>query len=191
LFLAYHAPPFYRRVNHKAITVPERYLRGPLIFRAVMLVYSLSMALIENKKVRLNFELLEEYEAGMELFGHEVKALRNKLGSLEGAHIVVRGNEAYLVGATIPPYQPSNTPKEYDAERPRRLLLNRKEIAELAGFESKKGLTIVPISVYSKGRNLKLSLAVARGKKQHDKRQTLKEKETKRDIERTLKSNRE
>ncbi|PIT91015.1 SsrA-binding protein [Candidatus Kaiserbacteria bacterium CG10_big_fil_rev_8_21_14_0_10_49_17] len=145
------------------------------------------MALIENRKVRFNFELLEEYEAGLELFGHEVKSLRNKQGSLEGAHIVVRGAEAYLIGATIPPYQPSNTPKDYDPERSRRLLLNRKEIAELAGFESKKGLTIVPISVYSKGRNLKVSIAVARGKKKHDKREVLKERASKRDIERTLK----
>lgn len=143
--------------------------------------------LIENKKAHFNFELFDEFEAGLELLGSEVKSLRNRHGKLEGAHVVVRGGEAYLVGASIPPYQPGNI-KGYDPERPRRLLLNQKEIATLAGQESTKGLTIVPISVYSKGPRLKLRIAVARGKKKFDKRQTLKERETKRAIERTLKN---
>ncbi|MBI2618140.1 SsrA-binding protein SmpB [Candidatus Kaiserbacteria bacterium] len=143
--------------------------------------------LIQHKKARFNFEILESYEAGIELFGHEVKSLRNKQGTLEGAHVIVRGNEAFLVGATIPPYQASNTPKSYDSERPRKLLLSRKEIADIAGAESKKGLTIIPILVYSKRRKLKLQIAVARGKKKHDKRETMKERESKRAIERTLK----
>lgn len=144
--------------------------------------------LVKNKKVGLNYELLSTYEAGLELFGYEVKSLRAKNGSLEGARVTVRGGEAYLVNASISPYQPLNTPDSYDPERPRRLLLNKKEIAELEGFESKKGLTLVPISVYSKGRNLKLSVAVARGKKKHDKRQTLKERDAKRDMERDIKT---
>jgi|TARA_Y100000310_G_scaffold344823_1_gene459785 SsrA-binding protein len=144
--------------------------------------------LVKNKKVGLNYELLSTYEAGLELFGYEVKSLRAKNASLEGARVTVRGGEAYLLNATISPYQPLNTPDSYEPDRPRRLLLNKKEIAELEGFESKKGLTIVPISVYSKGRNLKLSIAVARGKKKHDKRETLKKRDAKRDMERTLKS---
>ena len=143
--------------------------------------------LIRNKKSKFDYELLETFEAGIELFGYEVKSLRNKQASLEGSHVVIRGNEAFLVGATIPPYQPSNTPKDYDPERSRRLLLNKKELNELSGFESQRGLTIVPISVYSKGRNLKLKIAVARGKKKHDKRETIKERASKRAIERTLK----
>lgn len=143
--------------------------------------------LVRNKKVSFNYELLETLDAGMELFGHEVKSLREKRGSLEGAHVVVRGEEAFLVGATIPPYQPVNTPKNYDPERARRLLLNKKEISELAGSESQRGLTIVPISVYSKGRNLKLKIAIARGKKKFDKRETIKKRESTRAIERTLK----
>ena len=123
----------------------------------------------------------------MDLFGFEVKSLRNKMGSLEGSHVTVRGGEAYLIGATIPPYQPKNTPKDYDSARNRRLLLNKKELGELSGLESKKGLTIVPISVYNKARKLKLEIAVVRGKKKHDKREDLKKREAKRTIERTLK----
>lgn len=144
--------------------------------------------LIENKKARLNYEILEQYEAGIELSGFEVKSLRNKRGSLDGAHVVVRGGEAYLLNAHIPPYQPGNTPKDYDPERNRRLLLTKKEIAELAGAESKKGLTIVPISVYNKKRKLKVSLAIARGKKKYDKREDIKKRDLKRAIDRTLKN---
>ncbi len=152
------------------------------------------MSLVEHKKARLNFDILKEFEAGLELHGFEVKSLRAGHGKLEGAHIVVRpsgkrgGYEAYLVGAQIPPYQAANTPPDYEPERPRRLLLTRKELEELAGFEKQKGLTIVPIAVYNKGRHLKLKLAVARGRKKFDKRAVLKERDTKRDIERTLKN---
>ena len=146
------------------------------------------MALIEHKKARLDYEILEEFEAGLELLGGEVKALRNKLGKLEGAHITVRGGEAYLVGASIPPYQSGNSDPAYEPERNRRLLLTKKEIATLAAQESQKGLTIVPLRVYNKGRHLKLALGVARGKKKYDKRAALKERDTKREIERSLKN---
>ena len=146
------------------------------------------MNLIEHKKARFNYEILETYEAGLELLGLEVKSLRKGQGSLEGAHAIVRGGEVYLVGATIPPYQVGNTPKEYDPARTRRLLLTKKEIGELAGFENKKGLTIIPLSVYNKNSRLKLSLGVARGKKKYDKRETLKKRDTEREIRRTLKS---
>ena len=97
------------------------------------------------------------------------------------------GGEAFLVNAHIPPSQPGNPPKDYEPLRNRRLLLTKKELAALAGAESKKGLTIVPISVYGKSRKLKLRIAVARGKKQHDKRETLKKRDAKREIERSLK----
>jgi len=143
--------------------------------------------LIYNKKARFNYEIMETFEAGMELFGFEVKSLKKKQGSFEGAHIVVRGGEAFLVGANIPPYQPANTPKEYDPERTRRLLLNKKELAELASAESKKGLTVVPISVYSKHNKLKLEIGIARGKKKYDKRETIKRRDTEREIRRELK----
>ena len=146
------------------------------------------MSLVENKRVGFDYTFLEEIEAGLELLGHEVKSLRAGQGSLKGARVVARGGEAYLVGATIPPWQAANTPKSYDPERARKLLLSRKEIAHVASAEGEKGLTIVPIKVYNKGRNLKLLIAIARGKKKEDKRQTIREREEKRRIRRSLKN---
>jgi len=143
--------------------------------------------LIYNKKAHFDYELLEKFTAGIELLGFEVKSLRQKQGSLEGAYVSVRGGEAYLINASIPPFQPGNTPKDYDPMRNRRLLLTKKEIALLAANESKKGLTIVPVSVYNHGRKIKVEIAIARGKKKFDKRETLKARETEREIRRTLK----
>lgn len=147
------------------------------------------MALISNKKARFNYEILEEIEAGLVLAGYEVKSIRAGHGSLEGARILVRGGEAFLVGASIPPYQVANAPKEYDRERPRKLLLKEREIALIADAESKKGLTVVPLSVYNKGRNLKVEIAIVRGKKNRDKRETIKKRDTERDLRRSLKNN--
>ena len=144
------------------------------------------MALIENRKVRHDFEILERFEAGLELSGAEVKSIRGSQGSLDGAYVIVRGNEAYLVNMHIPPYQAKNTPEDYDPLRARRLLLSRKEIETLAQNEKEKGLTIVPESVYNKKRYLKVSIAIARGKKKADKRETLKKREADRDIQRAL-----
>ncbi len=143
--------------------------------------------LIKNKKVGFDFELLDRYEAGAELLGTEVKSLRGGQGKLEGAHVVVRGGEAFLVGASIPPYQKANAPKDYDPERVRKLLLKNKEILELFTESEKKGLTIVPLRWYNGGRTVKLEIAVARGKKKHDKRQSIKERESKRDLQRLMK----
>src|SRR5882762_1643306 len=146
------------------------------------------MSLIDNKRGLFDFHVLEELEAGMELFGFEVKSLRAGHGSLKGARVVARGGEAYMVGATIPAWQPANAPKSYDPERTRKLLLSQKEIAHVASAEGEKGLTIVPLSVYNKGRNLKLGIAIARGKKKEDKRQSIRAREEKRRIHRTLKT---
>jgi len=146
------------------------------------------MALVDNKKVGFDYSIIEEMEAGLELRGYEVKSLRAGRASLKGARVIVRGGEAYLVGASIPPWQVANAPKDYDAERARRLLLNTKEIARVSSAEGEKGLTIVPISVYNKGRKLKLRIAIARGKKKEDKRHTIRAREEKRRIERTLKT---
>ena len=121
------------------------------------------------------------------MLGFEVKSLKKGQGSLVGARVSVRGNEAFAVNINIPPYQPKNTPKDYDPERPRKLLLGKKEVLELSKVEGQKGLTIVPISVYNKGRKLKLEIAVVRGKKKYDKRQTLKKRDTEREIRRDFK----
>lgn len=144
--------------------------------------------LVEHKKAKLEYEWVDTYEAGIELLGFEVKALRAGKASLVGSHIVIRDGEAFLVGATISPYQEGNTPKSYDPERTRKLLLSKKELARLSGAESQRGLTIIPIMVYNKSRRLKLSLAVAKKKKAHDKRASLKERDDRRAIDRTLKN---
>lgn len=146
------------------------------------------MSLVQNKKANFNYEILEKYEAGIELLGFEVKSLKAGQGSLEGSYIKIRGGEAFVTGMNIPPYQANNTPKEYDPARSRKLLLTKKEIAELEKTEQKAGLTIVPLSVYNKGRKIKMELAVAKGKKTHDKRETTKKREADREIRRTLKS---
>jgi len=146
------------------------------------------MPLVANKKAYFNYEILEKLEAGIELLGFEVKSLKKGQGSLEGSHVTVRGSEAFVTGMQIPPYQPANTPKDYDLIRNRKLLLTKKEIAKLSGEENQKGLTIIPLSVYNKGRKLKIEIAVVRGKKKYDKRETIKKRDTERDIRRELKS---
>ncbi len=143
--------------------------------------------LLENRKAKFNYEFLEKLDAGIELLGLEVKSLRRKLGSLEGAYVIVRGNEAFMVGAYIPAYQPKNAPKDYDERRNRKLLLTKKEIHTLAASEFPKGLTIIPISVYNRGRKIKVEIAIARGKKKFDKRETIKRRETERDMRREMK----
>jgi SsrA-binding protein len=142
----------------------------------------------ENRKARFDYEILEKFEAGIELLGTEVKSVRDGRMSLEGAFVIVRGGEAYIINSNIPPYQVANTPKDYDPIRNRKLLLTKKEITELAGNEKNKSLTIVPISVYNKNRKIKVEIALVKGKKKHDKRETTKKRETDREIRRTLKS---
>ncbi|MEK7607554.1 MAG: SsrA-binding protein SmpB [Patescibacteria group bacterium] len=140
-----------------------------------------------NRKVRFDYEILETLTAGIELLGLEVKSLRTHATNLEGAYVTIRGNEAYVIQMSIPPYQPSNTPVDYNPLRIRKLILTKKEIGKLGDTESALGLTIVPLKVYSKGRKMKVDIAVVRGKKKYDKRQTIKKRETDRDIRRTLK----
>lgn len=143
--------------------------------------------LLENKKVRFDYEILETFEGGLELRGFEVKSLREKRGSIKEAYVIIRGGEIYLVGAHIPAYQPKNAPEGYDTYRNRKILLTKKEIKKLIGKEKMKGLTIVPISMYTKGRRIKIKIAVAKGKKKYDKREKIKKRDTERDLRRTLK----
>ncbi len=143
---------------------------------------------VQNRKAHFNYEILEEFEAGIELFGFEVKSVRGGHGTLEGARVIIRGNEAYLIGASIPAHQPKNAPTSYEPDRTRRLLLSKKELEKVLGAEGAKGLTIVPISMYSKGRYIKARIAIVRGKKKFDKRETLKTRDTKRDLDREMKA---
>jgi|SRR3989344_5156159 len=140
-----------------------------------------------NKRAYFDYEILETHEAGIELLGTEVKSAKLGHISLAGSYAVARNNEIWLLNASIPPHQPKNAPKTYDPLRSRRLLLHRSEIKELIGKISQRGLTIVPLKVYTKRARIKILIGLARHKKQSDKRETIRRRESEREIERTLK----
>ncbi|MCK9351209.1 MAG: SsrA-binding protein SmpB [Candidatus Paceibacterota bacterium] len=143
---------------------------------------------VHNKKAHFDYEMIEKFDAGIELLGHEVKSVKSSHGSLEGARVLVRGGEAFLVGASIPLYQPNNAVSAYQTDRTRKLLLTKKEIAQIARAEGQKGLTIIPISMFGKGKKIKVGIAIVRGKKKYDKRETIKKRDTERDIAREWKA---
>ncbi len=142
--------------------------------------------LAENKKARRDYQMLEKFEAGLALEGHEVKAVRQGKTSLAGSYVVPKGQELFLVGATISPYQPANTPQGYLQDRSRKLLLHKKEIAHLIGKSREKGLTLLPLRVYTSGRRIKLEIAVAKGKRKKDRREDIKKREAQREIGRRM-----
>lgn len=142
---------------------------------------------IDNRKVLFNYSIEETFEAGIELQGHEVKSIKKGHGNINSAFCIIRGGEAYIIGMKIPPYQPNNTDTTYDQERTRKLLLSKKEIKRMAEKDDIKGLTLVPLSLYSKGPFIKMSVAVAKGKKVFDKRETIKKRDLDREMEREYK----
>lgn len=146
----------------------------------------MSNVLIHNHKAGFNYEFIEKYMAGIELIGQEVRSIRSGHGSLEGSYVVVRGGEAFLINSEIPFYQPNNISTEsYEPRRNRKLLLTKKELAGLAG-QDKRGLTIVPLAMYNMGKKIKIEIALAKGKKSFDKRESIKKRESDRDVQRTL-----
>ncbi|MBI2462879.1 MAG: SsrA-binding protein SmpB [Candidatus Spechtbacteria bacterium] len=144
-------------------------------------------AYAQNKKAYFEYEIERKMEAGIKLFGFEVKAVRAGLVQLSGAFVTIKGGEIFLTNAHISPYQPLNTPSSYNPERPRKLLLHKKELSSLIGIFQQKNLTILPISMYNKGDKIKIEIAVARKKKKYEKRETIKRKTTEREIEREMK----
>lgn len=130
----------------------------------------------ENRRARHDYELLEKIEAGIALKGTEVKSIRAGKVQLKDSYIEVRDGDAYLIGAHISPYSHGNI-MNHDPERPRRLLLHRKEIDRIFGKTTIQGLTCVPLAVYLSGNLIKLEIAIARGKKLYDKRQAEKKKQ--------------
>jgi SsrA-binding protein len=142
---------------------------------------------IDNRKAHFNYTIEDTVEAGIELLGHEVKAIKGGKGVINSAFCIVRGGEAYIIGMYIPPYQPHNIDPGYDPDRTRRLLLSKKEIKKLADKDDTKGLTLIPISLYSKGPYIKVSIAVAKGKRVFDKRETIKKRDIDREIRREYK----
>lgn len=141
-----------------------------------------------NKRATFNYQIPETFEAGLALKGHEVKSIKNGHISLQGSYVVIKNNEAFLINATISPYQPKNTPKDYDPARTRKLLLHQKEIKYLIGKSKEPGLTLVPIKVYDKKGKIKLEFGIGRGKRKLDKRELIKKREVEKEIERKLKS---
>jgi len=142
--------------------------------------------LSENKKAYFDYQILEEFEAGVVLTGQEVKSIKSGRMNLAGSYVIVRGEEVFLVGTKVPAYQPKNAPPDYDEERARKLLLRKKEISYLIGKTKEKGLTLVPLKVYTKKGKIKINFGLAKGKKKADKRDLIKKRETQRDMKREL-----
>ncbi len=141
------------------------------------------MALLaENRRARHDYEIQETYEAGIALQGNEVKSLLTRGASLQGAYATIRGGEAWLLNLDIPPYQPKNAPAGYDGKRTRKLLLHAAELRALIGRTSEKGLTLIPVSLYTKGGTIKLLLGLGRAKQKRDKREALKRREAEREM---------
>ncbi len=139
-----------------------------------------------NKKAYFNYEILERFEAGISLNGQEVKSIKSGRINLAGAYVVIRGGEAYLLGANVPPYQPKNAPADYNPERSRKLLLKKAEINYLIGKTKQKGLTTIPLRVYNIRGKIKLEFGLGKGKREIDKRETIRKRETEREIRRVF-----
>jgi SsrA-binding protein len=140
-----------------------------------------------NKKAKFDYQILEPFEAGLMLTGQEVKSVRAGRMSLLGAYVTIARGAAWLINANIQKYPQAGPQPEYDPDRTRKLLLHRREIQKLAGKLEQKGLTLVPISVYTKGSKIKLEFGLARGKKQFEKKETIKRRDVDREIRRSLK----
>ncbi len=138
-----------------------------------------------NRRARRNYSVVETLEAGVALVGSEVKALREGRIDLKDSYALVRGGEAFLIGAYIGPYEFSRD-GGHEPERDRKLLLHRREIDRIAGQVAEKGLTLVPLQVYLKGGRVKVEIGLAKGKTTYDKRQTLRDRDHEREMERAM-----
>lgn len=145
------------------------------------------MDLANNKRALHEFKILETFEAGLVLQGQEVKAAKASQVSLKGSYVTARGSEVYLKNANISRYKLAAINPSYDPMRPRKLLLRKPEIRRIVGILSQSGLTLIPISLYTKGQLVKISIGVAQQKNKFDKRQTMKKREADREIQRRLK----
>ncbi len=139
---------------------------------------------ISNRRARFEYEILDSFEAGIVLVGSEVKSLRQGKANLQDSYAVVKNGEVWLLNMHISPYEQANQ-FNHDPVRTRKLLLNKSEIAKLSGKTNEKGLALVPLKLYFKKGNAKVELGIAKGKKLHDKRESIKE----RDVEREMRRN--
>ena len=145
--------------------------------------------IVDNRKARHEYQLLDRYEAGLVLTGTEVKSLREGRAQVRQAYADIRGNEAWLIGLHIAPYDQGST-GSHDPDRDRKLLLHRNEIASLIGKVKEKGFTLVPTRLYFKDGKVKAELALAKGKELHDKRRDIADRDAKRQMDRALRSRR-
>ena len=142
----------------------------------------------DNKKAAYNYLLEEKFEAGMVLEGWEVKALRAGKVQLTDGYVVIRGGELFVIGCQINPLNTASTHVNPDAVRSRKLLMHKDEIRRLVGKVEQKGYTLVPLNLHWKAGKVKCEIALAKGKAEHDKRHTIKDREGKREVERAMKS---
>ena len=140
----------------------------------------------ENKKAIFDYEILERFEAGLVLFGQEVKSIKTGHINLSGSYVLIKNMEPFLIGVKIPPYQPNNAGADYGEERPRKILLNKKEINYLIGKTSQKGFSLIPLKIYDNNGRIKLEFGLARGKKKYDKKEKIKKRDTDREVNREL-----
>lgn len=148
------------------------------------------MSIVTNKKATLNYEILDKYEAGLELLGHEVKSIRAGKIKLDGSYLINHGDELFLKNAEVSPFQANNVPKGFDGQRVIKILVHKAEIRKLRQKVDKEGLTLIPLSIFTKGTKLKLDFALAKGKKKSDKRQDIKRREDNIEILRAIKGER-
>jgi SsrA-binding protein len=141
----------------------------------------------DNRQARFRYEILETYEAGVELKGTEVKSIREGKANLRDGYALIRNGEAWLLNVHISPYEHSSDFFNHDPRRTRRLLLHKKEIRKLIGKVEQEGLTLVPLKMYFKRGFVKITIALGKGKKLHDKRESIKEREDKREMARASK----
>ena len=142
----------------------------------------------ENRKARHDYFVIETYEAGIELFGTEVKSLRRGTVNLKDSYCEIDGGEMFALGVHISPYEQGNIFNR-DPLRPKKLLMHKKEIMKLTGLVSREGYTLVPLSLYFKGSRVKMALGLCKGKKLYDKRDSIAKRDADRDIERAMKNN--
>ena len=138
-----------------------------------------------SKKAHFNYELLERYEAGIVLLGSEVKSIRNGKVSINEAYARVRGGEVWLINSDISPYECSAL-NNHEPKRQRKLLLKKREIGKIIGKTKERGLTLVPVSLYFKDGFVKVEIALARGKRKYDKRESIQKREADRDLRRRM-----
>jgi len=148
----------------------------------------MSKVFAKNKRAYFDYEIFEKYEAGIELYGFEVKSVKTGHLSLKGSFVIIKNMEAFLINAYISPYQANNTPKDYDPLRTRKLLLKKNEIKSLIGKQKQKGLTLVPLKAYNRKGKIKIEIGLAKSKKKFDKREKIKKREFERERERALKN---